>query len=106
MEQLKEFLSLIVLAIVSIVAGLLGLITKHKLDLCNKSVLCKIKTILVGMLGSMLVAWLTFEISLYIGFHERLSIAIGGYAAFIGTDLLVKFEAWIEKLFERKLKDI
>ncbi|MCW1550526.1 phage holin family protein [Campylobacter jejuni] len=77
---------------------------------CNKNKLSKALNLkgkftlfLKGMLGSMFVAYLVFEIVNYLNFGIKLSVAVGGFAAYMGTDALLKIEQLVEKLINKKL---
>ncbi|EDP0202962.1 phage holin family protein [Campylobacter jejuni] len=92
--KLEDIFVYMVLMIVSFIAGLVGIVTKNKL---SKALNLK------GMLGSMFVAYLVFEIVNYLNFGIKLSVAVGGFAAYMGTDALLKIEQLVEKLINKKL---
>ncbi|EAH9333985.1 hypothetical protein EX128_02525 [Campylobacter jejuni] len=91
-----------ILSIVSVFAGLVGIVTKDKLK-PYKGLKGKFLTFVKGMLGSMFVAYLVFEIASYLDFGLKLSVAFGGFAAYMGTDALLKIEQLVEKLINRKM---
>lgn len=100
--KFEDFFIYIILCIVSFVAGVVGIFTKDKLQTC-KSLSSKIILFTKGMLGSMFVAYLIFELLEYLQFGTRLSVALGGFAAYMGTDALVKIESYIEKAINKKM---
>ncbi|EMO8468885.1 hypothetical protein WDP95_000879, partial [Campylobacter jejuni] len=51
---------------------------------------------------SMFVAYLVFEIVNYLNFGIKLSVAVGGFAAYM-ADALLKIEQLVEKLINKKL---
>ncbi|XTO84570.1 hypothetical protein J0E88_07855 [Campylobacter coli] len=53
----------------------------------------------------MFVAYLVFEIVNYLNFGIKLSVAVGGFAAYMGTDALLKIEQLVEKLINKKWKN-
>ncbi|VEG60829.1 Uncharacterised protein [Campylobacter jejuni subsp. doylei] len=75
--KLEDIFVYMVLMIVSFIAGLVGIVTKNKL---SKALNLKGKLILFlkGMLGSMFVAYLFFEIVNHLNFGIKLSVAVGG----------------------------
>lgn len=103
--KLEDVFVYIVLMIVSFIAGLVGIVTKNKLsralNLKNKLAL-----FIKGMLGSMFVAYLVFELVSYLDFGIKLSVAIGGFAAYMGTDALLKIEQLVEKLINKKMEKL
>lgn len=100
--KFEIFFDYIILCIVSFLAGIIGIFTKDKLKTC-KSLSSKIILFIKGMLGSMFVAYLIFELLEYLQFGTRLSVALGGFAAYMGTDALVKIESYIEKFVNKKV---
>ncbi|EAK5829343.1 hypothetical protein BJG39_01270 [Campylobacter jejuni] len=95
--KLEDIFVYMVLMIVSFIAGLVGIVTKNKL---SKALNLK------GMLGSMFVAYLVFEIVNYLNFGIKLSVAVGGFAAYMGTDALLKIEQLVEKLINKKMEKL
>ena len=57
-----------------------------------------IRYVLHGVVGSMFITWLGFELFLYLGLPDKLSIALGGLLAYLGTDKVATlFENFIQK---------
>ncbi|EAH9150337.1 hypothetical protein C5O32_06910 [Campylobacter jejuni] len=100
--KLEDVFVYIVLMIVSFIAGLVGIVTKNKLSRAL-NLKGKLALFIKGMLGSMFVAYLVFELVSYLDFGIKLSVAIGGFAAYMGTDALLKIEQLVEKLINKKL---
>lgn len=104
---MKDFLDIfgmwLWLIFVSIIGGLLGLISRN--DLTNLPFSKKLKALFLGVVTSMFVAYIVYELSLYIFNKEALSVAIAGLAAYMGTNALVALEnaliAYIEKRVKR-----
>lgn len=103
--KLEDFLVYIVLAIVSFFAGLVGILTKNKLRPC-KNAKGKFLLFVKGMLGSMFVAYVVFELASHLELSTRLSVALGGFAAYMGTDALLKIEAFVERLINKKVDEL
>ncbi|TEY00213.1 phage holin family protein [Campylobacter sp. US33a] len=103
--KIEDYFIYFALLIVSIIAGIVSIFTKEKLAGCEKPK-CKFKLFLQGMIGSMFVAYLAFEFASYFDLGMKMSIAVGGFAAYIGTDALVKLEQWIEKLINKKIDKV
>ncbi|MGJ8966719.1 hypothetical protein ACI2AO_09490, partial [Campylobacter jejuni] len=78
--KLEDIFVYMVLMIVSFIAGLIGIVTKNKLSKAL-NLKGKFTLFLKGMLGSMFVAYLVFEIVNYLNFGIKLSVAVGGFAA-------------------------
>ncbi|TQR29166.1 hypothetical protein DMB92_08495 [Campylobacter sp. MIT 99-7217] len=100
--KLEDVFVYIILMLVSLIAGLVGIITKNKLSKAL-NLKGKFALFLKGMLGSMFVAYLVFEFVSYLNFDTKLSVAVGGFAAYMGTDALLKIEQLLEKLINKKL---
>nr|AJA54876.1 hypothetical protein QZ67_00773 [Campylobacter jejuni subsp. jejuni] len=81
--KLEDIFVYMVLMIVSFIAGLVGIVTKNKLSKAL-NLKGKFTLFLKGMLGSMFVAYLVFEIVNYLNFGIKLSVAVGGFAAIWG----------------------
>lgn len=57
-----------------------------------------IRYVVGGMIGSMFITWLGFELFLYFGLPDKLSVALGGLLAYLGTDkIALYFEAFLQK---------
>lgn len=59
-----------------------------------------IRYVVNGVLGSMFITWLGFEIFMYFGLPNKLSVALGGLLAYLGTD---KIALYFEALLQKKL---
>ena len=100
--KIEDFFIYFILCFVSFFAGIVGILTKDKLNHC-KNIKCKIIFFIKGMLGSMFVAYIVFEIVSYLNLGTKLSVAFGGFAAYMGTDALVKIEGYVEKIVSKKM---
>lgn len=103
--KIEDFFVYVILMIVSFIAGLVGIVTKNKLSKAL-NLKGKFALFLKGMLGSMFVAYLVFEIVNYLNFGIKLSVAVGGFAAYMGTDALLKIEQLVEKLINKKMEKL
>lgn len=103
--KLEDIFVYMVLMIVSFIAGLVGIVTKNKLSKAL-NLKGKFTLFLKGMLGSMFVAYLVFEIVNYLNFGIKLSVVVGGFAAYMGTDALLKIEQLVEKLINKKMEKL
>ncbi|EAI2481812.1 hypothetical protein E2Y96_05425 [Campylobacter jejuni] len=103
--KLEDIFVYMVLMIVSFIAGLVGIVTKNKLSKAL-NLKGKFTLFLKGMLGSMFVAYLVFEIVNYLNFGIKLSVAVGGFSAYMGTDALLKIEQLVEKLINKKMEKL
>ena len=85
---------------VSLIGGVLGFMNRNDLD--GKDAGEKIRALVLGVTTSMFVAYLVYELSLFMLNKESLSVAIAGLAAYIGTNALVALESafidWIGKI--------
>ncbi|ECO8245856.1 hypothetical protein FXI99_01915 [Campylobacter jejuni] len=103
--KLEDIFVYMVLMIVSFIAGLVGIVTKNKLSKAL-NLKGKFTLFLKGMIGSMFVAYLVFEIVNYLNFGIKLSVAVGGFEAYMGTDALLKIEQLVEKLINKKMEKL
>lgn len=95
-SELRYFAWLIVVAIIG---GLVGFATRTKPQ--NKTKKQIIYIILFTIISSMFIAYITFEIMVALIDNQRLAIAIAGFAAYSGTDLLIE----LQNQFVNKIKD-
>ncbi|EAJ1232650.1 hypothetical protein YY92_08760 [Campylobacter fetus] len=71
--------------------GLLAVFQKHKLANC-KTKKCYLFTSFFGVLTSIFIAYIGYEITNYFLTNEKISLAIAGVCAWAGTDALVALE--------------
>ena len=97
LEALKEHIFIL---IVGFVIGILFLIKGYEKE--------EIKTrhqffryVIHGILISMFITWAGFEVFIYLGLPYKLSVAMGGGMAYLGTDRLTMM---LEKIIQNKLK--
>jgi hypothetical protein len=72
---------------ISIVGAIIALLTKVDFNELSKKE--KVKKIVAGVLASVFVAYIVFEMTLYFIGSERLAVACAGIASYMGTDALV-----------------
>lgn len=60
-----------------------------------------IRYVIHGILISMFITWVGFEIFHYFGLPYKLCVALGGACAYLGTDY---FTTLLEKVIQNKLK--
>jgi hypothetical protein len=75
------------LAIIAFTGAVVSLATKNNFSGMSKKE--KSAKIAAGILASMFVAYIIFEITLYFVGNERLAVACAGIASYMGTDALV-----------------
>lgn len=57
-----------------------------------------LRYVITGIVGSMFICWVGFEIFIFIGLPARLSVALGGLLAYLGADkIAMLFESFIQK---------
>ena len=62
--------------------------------------------VMTGILGSMFITWLGYELFLFVGLPERLCVALGGLLAYLGADKIADiFEAILAKRLGLKPRD-
>ena len=103
LEQFKnipeDVRHIIWLFIVSFIGGFIGFATKTHKTLANKNIYQKIYVLFISIISSMFIAYITFELIITGTNNQRLAIAIAGFAAYSGTDLLIILqERIIEKI--------
>ncbi|MFV0481847.1 MAG: phage holin family protein [Campylobacteraceae bacterium] len=81
---------------VACVAGVLSFIKKNRGKEQTKKEF--IAGMIVGVITSMLVAYITFQIAFFYFENENISVAISGIAAWMGADALVALQGFILNL--------
>lgn len=97
LEALKEYLFIL---IVGFVIGILFLIKGYEKEEI-KTRKQFVRYVIHGILISMFITWAGFEIFIYLGLPYKLSVAMGGGMAYLGTDRLTMM---LEKVIQSKLK--
>ena len=77
---------------VALIGGIIGYFRKQAEKDKGKSLLQKLCSAFLSVITSMFVAYIVYEILMYLTEAPSLSVAIAGLASFAGTDLLVAFE--------------
>ncbi|MDR1975582.1 MAG: phage holin family protein [Campylobacteraceae bacterium] len=72
---------------IAMVGAIVSIITKADFSGLDKK--SKLRKITAGILASMFVAYIVFELTLYFFGAERFSVACAGIASYMGTDALV-----------------
>ncbi len=91
---------------VSFAGGVIGFITKISPTLKGRPFRAKIAALCMGMINSMFIAYISYEILLSIIDRQGLAVALSGMAAFTGTDLLIIMQNKIIELLKRKVDTI
>ncbi len=94
------------LFLVSFTGGVVGFITKISPTLKGRSFRAKFAALCMGMINSMFIAYISYEILLSIIDKQGLAVALSGMAAFTGTDLLIITQNKIIELIKRKMDNI
>ena len=94
------------LFIVSFTGGVVGFITKISPTLKGRSFRAKFMALCMGMINSMFIAYISYEILLSLIDKQGLAVALAGMAAFTGTDLLIITQNKIIELIKRKMDTI
>lgn len=94
-DNVKTYLWLLVVAFIG---SVVGFITKTLKTLSGQSWLAKARVLFVSMLSSMFIAYIVFEVLSATIQKQGLAVAIAGFAAYIGTDLLIILQ---ERLIEK-----
>lgn len=90
--KLDDYIFTIVLACISFIAGIIGLINRseHK----NKErVKDRILFLWFGGVSSVFIGFIAYEISFYLWENQRLCLAISAFCAWMGTRLLLEAQA-------------
>lgn len=91
---------------VSFTGGVVGFITKISPTLKGRSFKAKFAALCMGMINSMFISYISYEILLSIIDKQGLAVALSGMAAFTGTDLLIITQNKIIELLKRKIDTI
>lgn len=102
-EEIKQILWLI---IVSFIGGLIGFATKAHKTLKEKKLYQKIYLLFISILSSMFIAYITFELIMTSINNQRLAIALAGFAAYSGTDLLIIVQERLIEKIKNKIDSI
>ena len=94
------------LFIVSFTGGVVGFITKISPTLKGRSFRAKFMALCMGMINSMFIAYISYEILLSLIDKQGLAVALAGMAAFTGTDLLIITQNKIIELIKKKMDTI
>ncbi len=94
------------LFIVSFTGGVVGFITKISPTLKGRSFRAKFLALCMGMINSMFIAYISYEILMSLIDKQGLAVALAGMAAFTGTDLLIITQNKIIELIKRKMDNI
>ena len=89
-----------------IFGGVVGFITKISPTLKGRSFRAKFAALCMGMINSMFIAYISYEILLSIIDKQGLVVALSGMAAFTGTDLLIITQNKIIELIKRQMDNI
>lgn len=83
---------------VALVGGILGYLGDEKDKSLTRAQ--KLRVFIVGVIGSMFTAYITFFIAFHFIPNQELCVAIAGLAAWSGTDLLLALEKKLKKMIE------
>lgn len=98
---MRDYLWLIVIAIISSFLYCLRLYDEHE----YKSRWHLVRRILYGMGGSMLTTYVLYEVLIYAGLPNGLSIALGGAGGYIGAETFSRlFVQFLEKKIDKDEK--
>lgn len=100
LEQVKVYIWLV---FIGFVGGLLRLKEKTKLSNCV-GIKGKIICLLFGIISSVFVAYLIYEISYFYLNSDRLAVALAGVGAWMGTDGLIQIEKALLEFLKNKIK--
>lgn len=102
-EEIKQILWLLA---VSFTGGIVGFVTKNSKTLEGKSWKQKIWILFVSMISSMFIAYITFElIRMWID-KQGVAVAIAGFAAYMGTDILIIIQERLVEKIKNKIDSI
>lgn len=102
-EEIKQ---LIWLAAVSFIGGFIGFATKTHKTLKEKKLYQKIYLLFISIISSMFIAYITFELIMTSIDNQRLAIALAGFAAYSGTDLLIIVQERVIEKIKNKIDSI
>ena len=102
-EEIKHFFWLMV---VSFIGGIVGFVTKNSKTLEGKSWKQKLWVLFVSMISSMFIAYITFEIVRFGIDKQGVAVAISGFAAYMGTDILIIVQERLVEKIKSKIDSI
>lgn len=102
-EEVKQILWLF---LVSFIGGIVGFVTKNSKNLEGKSWKQKLWVLFVSMISSMFIAYITFEL-VRLGIDKQgVAVAISGFAAYMGTDILIIVQERLVEKIKSKIDSI
>ena len=90
--KLDDLIFTFILAVISFVAGIIGLINRAE-HTQKEKLKDKLLFLCFGGVSSVLIGFITYEISFYILENQRLCLAISAFCAWIGTRLLLEAQS-------------
>ena len=94
------------LFLVSFTGGVVGFITKISPTLKGRSFRSKFAALCMGMINSMFIAYITFEL-VRLGIDKQgVAVAISGFAAYMGTDILIIVQERLVEKIKSKIDSI
>ena len=90
----------VAVAFYCIIYWVVGFITKISPTLKGRSFRAKFLALCMGMVNSMFIAYISYEILMSIIDKQGLAVALAGMAAFTGTDLLIIMQNKIIELIK------
>lgn len=102
-EEIRQALWLV---LVSFAGGVVGFVTKNSKTLEGKSWRQKLWILFVSMISSMFIAYITFEIIRMFVERQGVAVAIAGFAAYMGTDILIIIQERLVEKIKNKIDSI
>lgn len=99
LENLKVYIWLV---FVGFIGGLLRIKEKTKLANCD-GVLGKILCFTFGIISSVFVAYLVYEVVFFYLHSDRVAVALAGVGAWMGTDGLIQIEKALLEFLKAKI---
>lgn len=105
---MKNMLTMVWLAGLAFIGGSLGFASRFKK--LHDGIVSKPRMLYyysLSVAGSMFVAYIVYEVAFYISNATGISVAIAGFASYVGTDVLVNAQTMIldtlRKLIDKKV---
>lgn len=94
------------LFLVSFVGGVVGFFTKISPKLRGRPFRDKFRALCLGILNSMFIAYISYELFISILDRQGLAVALSGMAAFTGTDLLILLQDKVIEVIKRRFDSL
>lgn len=104
MNEKNNYILLGIISLISMLVYVLSIFDKEEVERHNRKKGYVYRRAIVGAIGSAICVWLAYELAVYLGLPNSLSLAISGFIGFLGADVLSRmFEKVFNQFVDNKL---